>query len=53
VGETDDFIFQRANSKQENGALGLLTGDVIDRRRFYEHAIVVALIPFKNPRLYE
>jgi inosine/xanthosine triphosphatase len=53
VAETDDIIFQRANSKQENGALGLLTGDVIDRRRFYEHAIVVALIPFKNPRLYE
>lgn len=53
LGEADDIVFQRANSKQENGAIGLLTGDVIDRRQLYEHAIVMALIAFKNPSLYE
>lgn len=52
LGEADDIIFNRSNSKQENGAVGLLTGNVIDRQQFYEHAVILALIPFKNPVLY-
>jgi len=52
LGEADDIIFQRNNSKQENGAVGLLTGNVIDRRQLYEQAIILALIPFKNLALY-
>ena len=52
LGEADDIVFGRSNSKQENGAVGLLTNDVIDRARFYEHAVILALIPFKNPELY-
>lgn len=52
LGEADDIIFGRTNSKQENGAVGLLTGDVIDRAQLYEHAVILALIPFKNPGLY-
>ena len=52
LGEADDSVFQRENSKQESGAIGLLTGNVIDRTRLYEEAVVMALIPFKNPHLY-
>ena len=52
LGEADDIVFGRSNSKQENGAIGLLTGDVIDRLQLYEHAVVLALVPFKNPALY-
>jgi inosine/xanthosine triphosphatase len=52
LGEADDIIFQRNNSKQENGAVGLLTGNVIDRKNLYEQAVILALIPFKNPILY-
>lgn len=52
LGEADDIVFQRTNSKQENGAIGLLTGDVIDRKQLYEHAVILALVPFKNPALY-
>jgi inosine/xanthosine triphosphatase len=52
LGEADDIVFGRSNSKQENGAIGLLTGDVIDRVQLYEHAVVLALVPFKNPELY-
>jgi inosine/xanthosine triphosphatase len=52
LGEADDIVFGRVNSKQENGAVGLLTGDVINRAQLYEHAIILALIPFKNSRLY-
>jgi inosine/xanthosine triphosphatase len=52
LGEADDIVFGRQNSKQEEGAVGLLTGNVLDRSGFYEQAVVLALIPFKNPPLY-
>jgi non-canonical (house-cleaning) NTP pyrophosphatase len=52
LGEADDIVFGRENSKQQNGAVGLLTGDVIDRTHYYTEAVVLALIPFKNKRLY-
>jgi inosine/xanthosine triphosphatase len=52
LGEADDIVFGRSNSKQANGAIGILTGDVIDRAQLYEQAVILALIPFKNPQLY-
>jgi inosine/xanthosine triphosphatase len=52
LGEADDIVFGRSNSKQENGAVGLLTNNVIDRMQLYEHAMILALIPFKNESLY-
>lgn len=52
LGEADDLVFGRQNSKQENGAVGLLTGDIVDRCALYEQAVIMALIPFKNPDLY-
>lgn len=52
LGEADDIVFNRTNSKQENGAIGILTGDAIDRILLYEIAVVLALVPFKNPGLY-
>jgi len=52
LGEADDLVFGRVNSKYGNGAVGLLTGDVIDRVQLYEHALILALIPFKQPALY-
>lgn len=52
LGEADDIVFKKQNSKQANGAIGILTGDVIDRTSLYEHAVILALVPFKNPELY-
>ncbi len=52
LGEADDEVFKRENSKQKNGAIGILTGDIIDRTRYYTETIVLALIPFKNEELY-
>jgi inosine/xanthosine triphosphatase len=52
LGEADDIVFAQANSKQKNGAIGILTGDVIDRSALYEQAVILALVPFKNPELY-
>lgn len=51
LGEADDRVFKRSNSKQGNGAVGILTRDVIDRTGYYEHAVILALVPFKNPDL--
>ena len=51
LGEADDRVFQRDNSKQANGAIGILTDDVIDRQAYYVHAAIMALAPFKNPTL--
>lgn len=51
LGEADDIVFGRSNSKQQNGAVGILTGDAVDRVAFYEQAVILALIPFKNPGL--
>ena len=52
LGTADDIVFNRSDSKRENGAVGILTDNVIDRTAFYEHAVVLALIPFKNASLY-
>lgn len=52
LGVADDMVFQQRNSKRDAGAIGLLTGGVVDRAALYEHAVVLALVPFKNPDLY-
>ncbi len=52
LGEADDIVFGRTNSKQSNGSVGILTGDLITRTSYYVEAALLALIPFKNPELY-
>ncbi|MDP2749334.1 MAG: inosine/xanthosine triphosphatase [Nanoarchaeota archaeon] len=52
LGEADDIVFGHRNSKQNNGAVGILTGDVITRTTYYSEAVVLALIPFKNSEIY-
>jgi inosine/xanthosine triphosphatase len=52
LGEADDIIFGQQNSKQKNGAIGLLTNNLIDRSGLYEHAVILAFVPFYNPQLY-
>jgi inosine/xanthosine triphosphatase len=51
LGEADDIAFGRSNSKQQNGSVGLLTNDVITRADYYEHAVILALVPFRNQHL--
>lgn len=48
LGDADDVIFGKSNSKQSTGSVGLLTGDVVTRTDYYVHAVILALIPFKN-----
>jgi len=52
LGDADDIVFGKTNSKQANGAIGLLTDNIIHREHYYTETVVLALIPFKNPTLY-
>lgn len=52
LGHADDIVFKRENSKQKNGAVGILTNDLIDRASYYEQALILALIPFINEEIY-
>ncbi len=52
LGHADDLVFGKTNSKQANGAVGILTKDRITRDGYYKHALLLALIPFYNEELY-
>jgi len=52
LGTADDQVFGKSNSKQKNGAVGLLTQDKITRTMYYSTAMTLALIPFLNAELY-
>ena len=52
LGDADDTVFNKSNSKEKNGAVGLLTNDIITRKNLYMQAVVLALIPFMNDSLY-
>jgi len=53
LGAASDSIFNTTNIKQAGGTIGLLTDNVIDRTAYYREAVILALIPFKNPGLYQ
>lgn len=48
LGVADDMYFNRTDSKQQDGTIGILTNQLIDRTAFYVHALILALIPFKG-----
>ena len=52
LGKADDIVFDTDNSKQEQGAVGILTKGAIDRKSYYQQAVVLALIPFLQDELY-
>lgn len=52
LGDANDIVFGRENSKQQEGAIGLLTGNIMDRTELYEHAMVLALAPIKGAEYF-
>lgn len=52
LGHADDMVFKRSNSKQQDGAIGILTNGLINREAYYEQAAILALIPFMNETLF-
>ncbi|MDO8623837.1 MAG: inosine/xanthosine triphosphatase [bacterium] len=53
LGHASDAVFKSTNSKHNKGAIGLLTGGIIDRTKYYIDPAVLALIPFKNKDFFE
>lgn len=52
LGKADDLIFEKDNSKQQGGSVGILTKGVVDRAEYYRQAIILALIPFVNADIF-
>jgi inosine/xanthosine triphosphatase len=52
LGHADDEFFSKENSKQEGGSVGILTHGVVTRKAYYTQAIILALIPFLNEKIY-
>ncbi|OOG70132.1 inosine/xanthosine triphosphatase [Algoriphagus sp. A40] len=52
LGKADDLVFNKDNSKQQGGSVGILTQGVVDRNEYYRQAIILALIPFLNENLF-
>ncbi len=48
LGEADDIVFGKTNSKQDNGAVGLLTDNAVTREGLYVMPMILALINIKN-----
>lgn len=53
LGEADDHFFGRDNSKQKEGAIGILSGGRITRLTLYKPAVTFALLRFVHPEYYE
>ena len=52
LGDADDRLFGHSGNKRRGGTVGTLTGGVLDRTAYYEHAVTLALIPVLRPDLY-
>ena len=52
LGDADDLVFGKTMSKQQNGAVGLLTQDQITRTALLSQSVFLALIPFRSKELY-
>lgn len=52
LGQADDQFFDKENSKQQGGSVGILTHGVIDRKAYYTQAIILSLIPFLNKNIF-
>ena len=52
LGDLADLAFGQSNSKQNEGAIGLLTAGLADRRQSFEQAFTYALVRWLSPALY-
>lgn len=52
LSDADDLIFSRTKSKHGSGTVGILTNGLIDRSKYYEHALILALVPWIRHDVY-
>ena len=53
LGDADDKMSGRKKSKHGSGTVGYLTDGMIDRSTYYEHALILALVPWIRPDVYD
>lgn len=46
LGDADDFVTNRVDSKRGVGTVGVLTSEIITREKYYEHALILAMTKF-------
>jgi inosine/xanthosine triphosphatase len=52
LGDADDAVFNKINSKQGDGTVGQLTKGLISRTEYYIPAVILAYVKFNYPDLY-
>lgn len=52
LGEINDMVFGKRNSKQAEGYFGTMTNNAITRLKAYKHGVIVALSRFIHPNLF-
>ncbi len=52
LGAADDVVFGTQGSKQDLGAVGLLSHGALDRAGLYAQGVLLALLPYRNHDLY-
>ncbi|GMI03045.1 hypothetical protein TrRE_jg6245 [Triparma retinervis] len=52
LGDADDVVTNRVNSKQGGGTVGVLTNNLVTRSLYYEQAVVLALVSYINIEVY-
>ena len=52
LGDVMDRMFAQHNVKQQGGAIAMLTNHLLTRSGVYQQAIILAMIPFIQPQLF-
>lgn len=52
LGEVTDILFDKINSKQQQGHFGLMTNNAITREAGYRDGVISALVRFLHPDIY-
>lgn len=52
LGKAMDILTKQENTKHKEGAIGILTGGLIDRKKAYESLVRLATTKFMRPELY-
>ena len=52
LGDVMDRMFAQTNVKQQGGAIAMLTNHLLTRSGVYQQAIILAMIPFIKPELF-
>ncbi|HJY98598.1 MAG TPA: inosine/xanthosine triphosphatase [Patescibacteria group bacterium] len=53
LGDVDDILFEKKNSKQAEGHFGLITNNLVTRTQAYKDAVVMALSRYIHPALFD